>query len=166
MNYVDITNIYFGFKGVGKMADLANCPNCDKLFVKALRSVCDQCAREVEEKYQTVYTFIRKRENRKATMDEVVEATEVSRELITQFVKEGRLHLAQFPNLTYPCEKCDREIREGRICEKCRGEIQSGLHAGERQQAFEGRKKERETARYKTYSTMDERVREGRNRRR
>ncbi|PYZ92781.1 hypothetical protein CR194_14100 [Salipaludibacillus keqinensis] len=140
------------------MADLANCPNCDKLFVKALRSVCDGCAREVEEKYQQVYTFIRKRGNRQATMDEVHEGTGVEKDLIIRFIREGRLHLSQFPNLTYPCEKCGNQIREGRICAGCRGEIQSDLQAGDRQQAFEGRKKERESARYKTYSTLDERV--------
>lgn len=141
------------------MADLANCPNCGELFVKALRPVCDKCAREVEEKFQLVYTFIRKRENRRATMDEVVEGTEVDRQQITRFVKEGRLHLSQFPNLAYQCEKCDREIREGRICKTCRHEIESGLKAEDRQQGFESRKKKRESDLYQTYSTFGDKMR-------
>lgn len=137
------------------MAELANCPNCGDLFAKALRPVCDKCAREVEEKFQLVYKFIRKRENRRASMDEVVEGTEVDRQQITKFVKEGRLHLSQFPNLTYQCEQCEREIREGRICDQCRSDIQSGLQSGDRQQSFEDRKKKRESDRYQTYKTFD-----------
>jgi len=137
------------------MAELANCPNCGELFAKALRPVCDKCAREVEEKFQAVYKFIRKRENRQASMDEVVEATEVDRQLITKFVKEGRLHLSQFPNMAYSCEHCERQIREGRICDTCRKGIQSGLDAGKRQEDFEGRRKKKETAKYQTYKTFD-----------
>ncbi|WP_416147316.1 TIGR03826 family flagellar region protein [Salipaludibacillus sp. HK11] len=142
-----------------KMAELENCPNCGRLFVRALRPVCDHCAREVEEKFQLVYTFIRKRENRRANMEEVMEATEVDQQLITQFIREGRLHLSQFPNLTYGCEKCGGQIREGRICGDCRNEINSGLKAGDSQDAFDERKKNRESARYQTYSALNERVR-------
>ncbi|UJW59114.1 hypothetical protein HXZ66_17710 [Bacillus sp. A116_S68] len=141
------------------MPELKNCPNCDKLFVKALRPVCDACAREVEDKFETVYTFIRKRENRRASIEEVHEATEVEIDLIMQFVREGRLHLSQFPNLTYPCEKCGAKIREARLCANCRDEINEGLQVGEKQKAFEDRKRDRERARYQTYSALGDKVR-------
>ncbi|SDZ33319.1 flagellar operon protein TIGR03826 [Evansella caseinilytica] len=109
------------------MADLANCPNCGKVFVKALRPVCDACYREVEEKFDTVYTFIRKSRNRSATIDQVCEETGVEKDLIIRFIREGRLQLSQFPNLGYPCEKCGESTREGRLCSKCKKEINDGL---------------------------------------
>lgn len=140
------------------MADLQNCPNCGKLFVKALRHVCDACAREVETKFDRVYRFIRKRENRQASMDEVNEGTGVEKDLIVQFIREGRLHLARFPNLSYPCEKCGANIREGRLCTSCRDDIHAGLKSLEKESAYQERQKKKEQARYQTYNTLDDRV--------
>ena len=88
------------------MAELMNCPNCGSLFVKTnLRDVCETCYKEEEQAFETVYKFIRKRENRTATIYEASEGTGVDEELIFKFIKTGRLELAQFPNLGYPCEK-------------------------------------------------------------
>ena len=138
------------------MAELLNCPNCGKVFVKAMRSVCDECARAVEEKFDVVYKFIRKRENRRANMDELHEGTGVEKEFIIQFIREGRLHLSQFPNLAFPCEKCGTNIREGRLCEPCRREIQEGLKSSEREKAHDRRKEEKK--RVQTYSTLDDKI--------
>ncbi|ADU31869.1 TIGR03826 family flagellar region protein [Evansella cellulosilytica] len=137
------------------MPDLMNCPNCGKVFIKALRPICDECYRDVENKFEKVYKFIRKRENRRASMDEVHEGTGVSKDLIVRFIREGRLHLSQFPNLGYPCEKCGVSIREGRLCKDCAKGLQSGLNQLEREKDFEGRKlrrtKNEETLTYHTF---------------
>ncbi|MBU8771525.1 TIGR03826 family flagellar region protein [Cytobacillus oceanisediminis] len=110
------------------MAELSNCPKCDAIFVKSqFRDVCQDCWKEEEKAYETVYLFIRKRENRTAKMMEVVEATEVEEELIIKFIKTGRLKLAQFPNLGYPCEKCGTSIREGKLCGSCAGDLRKDL---------------------------------------
>ncbi|MDQ0254525.1 flagellar operon protein (TIGR03826 family) [Evansella vedderi] len=140
------------------MADLLNCPNCGKLFVKALRSVCNDCAKEVEEKYNKVYQFIRKRENRRATIDEVTEGTDVEQSLIIQFIREGRIHLSQFPNLGYPCEKCGVMIREQRLCHSCAKDLRQGLHTIDRQKEFDARQKKRENAKIKAYASLDNRL--------
>ncbi|MGJ9385216.1 TIGR03826 family flagellar region protein [Salipaludibacillus sp. CF4.18] len=139
------------------MAELVNCPNCGKLYVKALRSVCDVCAREVENKFDIVYKFIRRRENRKATLDEVVEGTEVEKDMIVRFIREGRLHVSQFPNLGYPCSKCGKNIKEGKLCGDCTDGFSRDLEAGDRQKAYEKRKEDREKAKYQTYSSMSDR---------
>lgn len=100
--------------------NLANCPNCDALFVKTtFRMVCDVCYKEEEAQFNKVYEFIRKSSNRTATMAQVVEATEVEEELIIRFVKSGKLRLAQFPNLGIPCEQCGKPINDGRLCKEC-----------------------------------------------
>lgn len=142
----------------GKMAELANCPNCNKVFVKAFRPVCEACHREVEEKFDIVSKFIRKKENRMATIEEVHAKTEVEKDLIFQFIREGRLHLSHFPNLGYPCEKCGEQIREGRLCKNCLHGIKSDLKALEQEQAFEKRKEEAEKAKNRTYHLLNNRL--------
>ncbi|WP_096437079.1 TIGR03826 family flagellar region protein [Alteribacter populi] len=135
------------------MAELSNCPRCDALFVKSLNNVCQKCYREVEEMFETVYTYIRKKENRKASLQEVHVATGVDEEQIVRFIKEGRLHLAQFPNLTYPCEKCSNPIREGRICNPCLTGIQSDLKQAESEKQLADRREKE--SRKVTYHSVD-----------
>ena len=140
------------------MADLANCPVCDKLYIKVFRPYCDVCHREIEGNFSEVYGFLPKRENRSATMEEVHEGTGVDKELIIRFVREGRLHLAQFPNLGYPCEKCNTSIREGRLCKDCSEDLKSGLNQLQREKSFENRKNTREKAKIQTYHSLNSRL--------
>ncbi|QED49609.1 TIGR03826 family flagellar region protein [Cytobacillus dafuensis] len=140
------------------MAELINCPNCDSIFVKSqFRDVCEKCWKEEEKAYETVYNFMRKRENRAATMKQVVEATEVEEELILKFVKTGRLKLTQFPNLGYPCDKCGSIIRSGKICDKCTEELRKDLniHSAEEERRKEIEKRDKQA----TYFAVDEKFR-------
>ncbi|WP_026691431.1 TIGR03826 family flagellar region protein [Alteribacter aurantiacus] len=135
------------------MNELANCPKCDRLFVKSLRAVCRECHQEVEEMFDRVYTFVKKRENRMAVMSDVTEATGVEELQIIRFVKEGRIHLAHMPNVMFPCEGCGKSIREGRICGSCRSGIRSGLERVEQEERFASRKREDEN-RANTYHSV------------
>lgn len=116
--------------------ELTNCPSCDTLFVKnKFRDVCDACYKEEEKKFELVYQYIRKRENRTAMMSQVVEATGVDEDLIIKFIKSGKLRTSQFPNLGVPCEKCGKIIREGRMCDECSNSLRSELSHHEKQEA-------------------------------
>ncbi|MDE5414039.1 TIGR03826 family flagellar region protein [Alkalihalobacterium chitinilyticum] len=137
------------------MPNLENCPRCGGIFIKALRSVCDKCHREIDQMYQTVYTFIRKRDNRKATLQEVVEATGVSEDYILQFIREGRLQLAQFPNLAYPCDLCGAMIREGKICSSCRNDMSKDLKRYKEQEELAERNQAQEKVKQTTYHLFD-----------
>ncbi|WP_027409281.1 TIGR03826 family flagellar region protein [Anoxybacteroides tepidamans] len=120
--------------------NLENCPNCGRLFVKnQFRDICDVCYREEEKQFEKVYNYIRKRENRMATMAQVVEATGVEERLIIKFIKSGRLQLANFPNLGYPCSRCGTLIREGKLCAQCTKDLNKQI---ERMQQEEEKKKE------------------------
>lgn len=124
------------------MGELANCPVCDTLFVQTqFRSVCDKCHKEEEKKYEAVYAFLRKRENRKALLDEVVEGTGVSKDLILKFIRNGRIQLSSFPNLGYPCEKCGTLIRNDRLCGSCGNDIKKQLHQVEQEAQISERNK-------------------------
>ncbi|WNF36587.1 hypothetical protein RJD24_19535 [Bacillaceae bacterium IKA-2] len=140
------------------MPDLKNCPNCNKIFVRNLRDVCQDCYKKEEEDFQTVYQFVRKKENRMASMKEVEEGTDVKEELVVKFIKQGRLHLQSFPNLAYPCESCKRMIREGRICGECKGNITSGLSRMDSEKKFADRKRNEEKSKLTTYHSLDTKI--------
>ncbi|WP_026559735.1 TIGR03826 family flagellar region protein [Bacillus sp. J37] len=132
------------------MGELANCPKCNTLFVQSqFRTVCDKCFKEEEQAYETVYKFLRKRENRKAQLDEVVDETGVSKDLILKFIRQGRIQLINFPNLGYPCEKCGKTIREDRLCEECKEGIHKQIHQLEQEKMISDRNKQ--TARETTF---------------
>ncbi|MGD6817064.1 TIGR03826 family flagellar region protein [Metabacillus sp. 84] len=110
------------------MNELANCPKCNALYVQTqFRTVCADCYKIEEKQFETVYSFLRKRENRKAKLEEVVEGTGVPEEMILKFIRLGRLQLSNFPNLGYPCDKCGGAIREGKICQSCTKDLHDQL---------------------------------------
>lgn len=132
--------------------DLSNCPECGEIYIKSkFRDVCEKCWREEEAAYDTVYKYMRKRENRAATMLQVVEATGVSEALILKFIKNGKLQITQFPNLGYPCDKCGKIIRTGKLCESCASEILNDLKNHEREEEF----KQKISSHKATYFTKD-----------
>ncbi|MFS0821615.1 TIGR03826 family flagellar region protein [Bacillus sp. 1P02SD] len=131
------------------MGELMNCPNCGALFVKTnLRDVCEKCYKAEEVAFETVYKFIRKKENRTATIFEASEGTGVDEELIIKFIRTGRLKLAQFPNLGYPCQKCRTIIREGILCDTCSRELRSELSIFEQEEERKKELKERNKGTY------------------
>ena len=123
------------------MAELANCLNCDAVFVKNTRNICQKCFQEEEAAFDTVYRFLTKQKNREATLMQIVEATRVEEKVIIKFIKENRLRATQFPNLAYPCEKCGDDIASGKICTNCSREIISELEKQEKIDNLEKRDK-------------------------
>ncbi|OAR05150.1 hypothetical protein SA87_08355 [Hydrogenibacillus schlegelii] len=109
-----------------RMGELANCPRCGRVFVRLPgQKVCPACAAEIEAEFERVYAFIRKKENRQATIYEVSDKTGVSVRQITEFIREGRIRIADHPNLAYPCERCGKAlITEGRFCPSCKKELE------------------------------------------
>lgn len=119
------------------MAQLENCPNCGEIYVKnQYRDVCQKCYKEEEQAYDNVYQFMRKRENRAATMLQVVDATGIEEELLLKFIRTGRLKVTNFPNLGYPCDKCGSIIRTGKLCEPCALELKKELDQHNQEEEF------------------------------
>lgn len=110
------------------MGELKNCPSCGEFFnYTGIREVCNNCAMNEEKQYETVYRFLRKRENRAATVERIVEATGVEESLLHKWVRKGRLQPALFPNLGYPCDNCGKLTTQGKLCEACTTELKKGL---------------------------------------
>lgn len=110
------------------MAELRDCPKCGDFFnYTGLRDVCAKCAVNEEKMYEEVYRFLRRRENRAATIERIVEATGVTETLLHQWVRKGRLQPALFPNLGYPCDNCGKLTSSGKLCASCTADIKNDL---------------------------------------
>ncbi len=113
--------------------NLGNCPRCGRLFANNFRDICPSCIKEIEEEYEKCLDFLR--EEKLATIQEVHEATGVSIRQITKFIKEGRISVANNPNMMYPCEVCGVLIRQGNMCDSCRTRLTRDLTAATRDDA-------------------------------
>lgn len=119
------------------MAEVRNCPRCNEFFnYTGMRKVCANCAKKEEDLYQVVYRFLRKRENRAATIERIVEVTGVEEEMLHDWVRRGRLHPTMFPNLGYPCDNCGRITNTGKLCKKCQDELKADLKTFEAAKSF------------------------------
>ena len=133
-------------------AEIRNCPTCGAFFnYTGIRDNCPPCAQKEEKKYEEVYRFLRRRSNRSATVEQIVEETGVEEDLLHKWVRIGRLQPSLFPNLGYPCEKCGDLTTKGRLCNKCTDELQSELKKFEAAEEFrENVKKSSDTTTYFT----------------
>lgn len=130
-------------------AELRNCPTCNDFFhYTGIREVCGKCAQDEEKMYEEVYRFLRRRENRAATIERIVEITGVTESLLHSWVRRGRLQPAMFPNLGYPCDNCGALTASGKLCEKCAKEIQTDLQQFEAAQEFREAIKQNEQGTY------------------
>lgn len=111
--------------------NLGNCPRCGRLFANTFRDICPNCIKDIEQEYEKCLEYLRKEKS--ATIQEVSEATEVSIRQITKFIKEGRISVANNPNMMYPCEVCGVLIREGNMCDSCRTRLTRDLYAAARE---------------------------------
>lgn len=107
------------------MAQLKNCSACGEVFAAVSRDICPPCYFIEEQKFQYVYQFLMKRKNRQANIEEIVEATEVEENLVVKFLKDNRLRVTNFPNLSYACDKCGTSITAGKLCQSCKKTIQN-----------------------------------------
>lgn len=100
---------------------LVNCKECGRLFNRSIKDICPACVKHDEDDFFKVSGFLR--DHRGASPQEVHEATEVPMDKIYRFIREGRLIAANFPSMTYPCERCGTPIQIGRFCRTCTDEL-------------------------------------------
>lgn len=131
------------------MAELRDCPTCGEFFnYTGVREVCAKCSLDEEKIYEVVYRFLRRRENRAATVEQIVEATGVTESLLYKWVRKGRLQTALFPNLGYPCDNCGGLTSKGKLCESCTNTIQNDLKTFEAVKEFREAIEEQDRATY------------------
>lgn len=131
------------------MAELRNCPTCGDFFnYTGIRNVCAKCGMNEEKIYEDVYRFLRKRENRAATIERIVEMTDATEEMLYKWVRKGRIQPAMFPNLGYPCDNCGKLTSKGKLCDKCTDDIKKDLNTFEAATEFREAIKQNDQATY------------------
>ncbi|MBQ0140793.1 MAG: hypothetical protein KBT36_16080 [Kurthia sp.] len=119
------------------MGEVRNCPKCNELFnYNGIREICSKCAAAEEDMYEVVYRFLRKRENRAATIERIIEVTGVEERLLHLWVRKGRLQPALFPNLGYPCDSCGKLTTSGKLCMSCQQNLKGDLRKIEAAKEF------------------------------
>lgn len=115
--------------------NLDNCPRCGRLFVKNLMGLCQPCIKELEHEYEICVDYLR--ENKGTNIQELSDATGISIKEITRFIREGRISIANAPNMMYPCEVCGTLIRDGHMCDSCRTRLRKDLTNAAKKNAAE-----------------------------
>lgn len=131
------------------MGELRNCPKCGGFFnYTGVREVCPKCTQDEEKMYEVVYRFLRKRENRAATVERIVEVTGVEEELLYKWVRKNRLQPALFPNLGYPCDQCGRITTSGKLCNECVDGLKKDLNKFNAAREFRQAREKQDKATY------------------
>ena len=109
------------------LADIrvAHCPSCGKVFQKNLRNMCMDCASVLDKQYDDVDRYLVR--NRQSTTDEVSQATGVPVKQIHEWIRQNRISLYGFPNLTDSCDMCSGPTRQGHLCSSCSTKLKSDI---------------------------------------
>ncbi len=106
--------------------DIKNCKRCGKVFVYNGVDLCPDCVREDEDDFKRVKEFLY--QYPKSTILEIAEITGVDREKVWEFLREGKLELAEKNSgIMLKCERCGEPINSGRFCNDCLNIIKSQL---------------------------------------
>jgi len=104
------------------------CEFCRAPFQYMGKSVCGDCFLKLDEDFILIREYLW--ENDKAGIEEVSEATGVSRRNILYLLKEERLIVGDEngkANAILTCESCKRPIHTGRMCAACKQEVVSAI---------------------------------------
>ncbi|HLR09913.1 MAG TPA: TIGR03826 family flagellar region protein [Sporosarcina sp.] len=117
--------------------EIKNCPSCGNFFnATGVNDVCYQCSQKEEKRFEEVSRYLRRRENRAATVEKIVKDTGVEQDLLYKWVRKGRLQPTLFPNIGAPCERCGELTTNGQLCKSCMKDIRSDLTKFEAAEEF------------------------------
>jgi len=121
---------------------VAHCSMCGKVFQVTLRNLCPECAEVHDRQYDAVDRYLFK--NRNATTEEVAEATGVPIKQIRDWIRQKKISLAPYPNLTDVCDLCGGPTRKGHLCQNCSDRITQDIKRMKEQEAAELERRQRE----------------------
>jgi ribosomal protein L32 len=109
--------------------ELMNCYSCKKLFTYITgEKLCPSCRSVLEEKYKLVKQYIEENPSSAATV--VAEDCEVPVKQIKKWVRENKLEFADDSLAGIECERCGKQIHNGRFCKDCAGGLEAAMKTG------------------------------------
>ncbi|MCK8816036.1 flagellar protein [Natroniella sulfidigena] len=105
---------------------IQKCKDCKQIFAPVRKEKrCPDCRRKEEEKFKLVRDYLW--DNPGATIEQVHQDTDVEKELIREFVKQGRFDQIGELELSIDCDRCGAPISSGRFCKSCRDALKDGF---------------------------------------
>ncbi len=112
--------------------ELKNCKWCGRVFAHSMDDICLSCRQQEEEDFSAVHAYLQ--EKKKATIEEVNQATGVERHRIIKFIRQGRFAAEGDFSIFVECESCGDLIKEGRLCEKCSQALKDEVRAAQKKE--------------------------------
>ena len=108
--------------------ELLTCALCGRLFesYNAIKKICPKCAEKEDEYYHAVKTLIREQPG--LTFKDIIAETGVPERLMRRWLQDGRLEVNFRESFGLKCERCRKEILQGKYCVDCRQIMQNGLN--------------------------------------
>ena len=108
--------------------EVRQCDFCRMPYQSTGKNICGECLLKLDEDFIEIREYLW--DHNRAGIDEVIEATGVSRKTIMYLLKEERLIVGDENEpckgiLT--CESCRRPISTGRMCTSCKTEVLSAI---------------------------------------
>lgn len=104
---------------------VAHCTECGKVFQKNTRNLCSTCAAVVDDQMLSIERFLLR--NRLATTEETAEATKLRPQQIRSWIRQGKIRIYEYPNLSDQCDLCSDSIRSGNLCYSCTNKIKDDI---------------------------------------
>ena len=102
---------------------LYSCDFCGKVFNSVGSKVCSECIQQLDAAYIQVRRFIYQHPE-KAKFSSIVEETEVSEELLSYLIGQGRIVLNENNGASaIRCRACGRITGGGQFCDACRKKL-------------------------------------------
>jgi RNA polymerase subunit RPABC4/transcription elongation factor Spt4 len=106
--------------------EIVACILCGRLFETYDKKICPLCAKKEDEYYKQVKALIKEKPGISFKM--IIEETGVPERLMRRWLQEGRIEIANSEGVGLRCERCNKEILQGKYCVDCRQVMQNGLN--------------------------------------
>lgn len=111
-----------------------NCARCSKVFDYVNGPpLCPSCRSQDENDFKKVRDYLY--DNPESTIVAVSKELNVSIKKINRFIKEGRLEIKRFKNISMECRSCGKPIDTGEYCDKCKHDLTNNLKAASKGQS-------------------------------
>ncbi|MFH1676745.1 MAG: hypothetical protein ABIC40_06935 [bacterium] len=100
---------------------LKNCELCGKIYNGNHQTICPDCLEIERQDFEKVRQFIK--DNPKISIEVASEATGVDQDRIREFMRQGKIDLADLKGPVLECRRCGKPIYRGEYCIICQNEI-------------------------------------------
>jgi ribosomal protein L32 len=102
------------------MLEVANCPDCGKLYLRLAGRVCPQCQALRQQQLNNAIGLVKARPG--LPLEEIGRLCGISENVLLEFAEEGTFRRLDL-SVVYPCRFCSGPITSGTICAKCHDEL-------------------------------------------